>query len=145
MAPSRLLRSLLFLALPLLLLPCFISTPTTATHLATRDFVTLEAQPSASLVQVATSYKSTRMFLSEVYEAKTPFQLIGLDWQQALPTGTAAALGAAGRRFAEKCTVENTAHVKGRRHEQQPDEQVLNFDGRNGQQEHTAITAEGNE
>ncbi len=86
------LRKLWALAVPLLFIPAFLSTPTTATHVRTDDFVTLEAQPSASIVQVGPSYKSTRMFLSEVYEAKSPFQLIGLDWQQALPQGTAATL-----------------------------------------------------
>lgn len=93
MAPMAFPRKLLALAAPLLLLvPCFMSTPTTAVHLKTDDFVTLEAQPSASATPLAPSYKSTRMFLSEVYEAKSSFQLIGLDWQQALPKGTDATL-----------------------------------------------------
>ncbi len=85
-------RKLLALVVPLLLLPCFVGTPTTATHLEIGDFVILEAEASASATPLAPSYKSTRMFLSEIYEAQAPFQLIGLDWQQALPTGTAAAL-----------------------------------------------------
>lgn len=59
-------------------------------HLATDDFLTLETEPFAATTPLAPSYKTSRTYLSQVYEAKTPFQLLGLDWQQALPKETEA-------------------------------------------------------
>lgn len=90
MAHKRIILSLSALVLTL----GFLSrgTPTQAGHLTTNDFVTLEAEPTASIVQIAPSYKTTGMYVSKVYEAKTSFQLLGLNWQQALPKGTAANL-----------------------------------------------------
>ena len=57
-----------------------------------------------------------------------------------LPAGPAAALGAAGRRLAEKSAVEDAPHVPRRRYEERANQDILNFDGSEGK-EHEELTA----
>ena len=68
------------------------STPTRSTHVLAEAFITLEQEPSASIIEVGPHYKTDRMFLSEIYEADYAFQLLGLNWQAAIPEGTAATM-----------------------------------------------------
>ena len=60
--------------------------------------------------------------------------LQGIDIE--LTAGPAAALGAAGRRFAEEGPVKNPAYVEGCRDEQRTNQEILNFDGSKGEQKH---------
>lgn len=92
MAILKKFKCLAALAVPLLVLALFRGSPTVAVHLSTDDFVTLETEQTASTSAVATTYKSNRSYVSEIYETQHAFQLLGLNWQQALPKGTTAGL-----------------------------------------------------
>ncbi len=80
----------------LLLLPFFAflgtGTSTRSTHLKTEDFYVLSQAPSASLMELGPHYEESGVFLSEIYESDHPFELLGLNWQQNLPSGTEAHL-----------------------------------------------------
>lgn len=67
-------------------------TPTYAGTLQTDDFVILQREPSASIMQLGPHYKNSGLFVSEVYEADHSFELLGLNWQQKLPEGTEAGI-----------------------------------------------------
>lgn len=61
-----------------------------ASHVETNDYITLNLEPSASVLQIAPHYQESRIFLSKVYEADHEFQLLGLNWEQELPKSTIA-------------------------------------------------------
>lgn len=66
--------------------------PTVSSHLKTEDYVVLQREPTASLVELGPHYANTGLFVSQVYEADHTFELLGLNWQQKLPEGTEAGL-----------------------------------------------------
>lgn len=47
--------------------------------------ITLEREETASVIELEPRYKSESVFLSKIYEAEFPFQLLGLTWAQDLP------------------------------------------------------------
>ncbi len=61
-----------------------------SSHVETHDYITLNLEPSASVLEIAPHYQDSRTFLSKVYEADHEFQLLGLNWEQELPKSTAA-------------------------------------------------------
>lgn len=85
----RLWLTILFLPLLVIL---GLGTPSRATHLSTEDFYTLSQAPSASIMELGPHYEGTGVFLSQIYEADHSFELLGLNWQQSIPTGTDAHL-----------------------------------------------------
>lgn len=54
--------------------------------------LTLDLEESASLNSLESHYKGQSTFLSEVYEAEFPFELLGLTWMQELPGSSDAHL-----------------------------------------------------
>lgn len=66
--------------------------PIRATHAEADALITLDRLPTASIMEVGTRYANNKLFVSKIYEADYAFQLLGLNWEQALPEGTGAAL-----------------------------------------------------
>lgn len=54
--------------------------------------LTLDLEDSASLTSLSDRYKNQSTFLSEVYEAEFPFELLGLTWMEELPGSSDAHL-----------------------------------------------------
>lgn len=68
------------------------STPSSSTHIVGDQSLTLPLEPSASLMEIGAHYQTERRFVSNVYEADNAFELLGLNWEEALPEGTSASL-----------------------------------------------------
>ena len=86
------------LALPVLAL-LGSGSPMSSTHIQGDQSLTLPLEPTASILGEAESsiklgahYQTERRFVSNVYEADNSFELLGLNWEEALPEGTSAAL-----------------------------------------------------
>jgi hypothetical protein len=54
------------------------------------ELLSLDFQETASVMEIAPHYESTKSYLSPVYDAEQPFQLLGLNWQEEIPAETAA-------------------------------------------------------
>jgi hypothetical protein len=67
-------------------------TPTRIETLNEERVLTLDLEDSASLTSLGDHYKTQTTFLSEVYEAEFPFELLGLTWMQEVPTSSDALL-----------------------------------------------------
>ncbi len=79
------------LALPVLAL-LNVGAPAHSTHIQGDQSLTLPFEPTASLIEMGARYQTERRFVSNIYEAEHSFELLGLNWEQALPKGTSAAL-----------------------------------------------------
>ncbi len=66
--------------------------PTRIETLDEDRILTLDLEDSASLTSLGDHYKTQTTFLSEVYEAEFPFELLGLTWMQEVPTSSDALL-----------------------------------------------------
>lgn len=80
----------------LLLLPAFYilsqGTQTQGFHIQGDQSLTLPLEPTASIIEMGPHYKTEHRFLSNVYEAEQNFELLGLNWEEALPEGTSASI-----------------------------------------------------
>ena len=87
-------RLLLLLVPSLLMLLAMAVTgaPSSTEHIVGEQLITLEREPSASIIEIGPHYQNSRTFISKVYEAEQTFQLLGLNWDAVLPKETAAAL-----------------------------------------------------
>lgn len=66
--------------------------PVRGGHIEGAEFLTLEPLPVASTESTESQYETSSNFISPVFEAPHEFQLLGLNWQQSLPEGTAAGI-----------------------------------------------------
>jgi uncharacterized membrane protein len=69
-----------------------LSSAPNSTHVDTEELITLDLQPSASVMELKPHYEEEKTFLSEIYESEHSFQLLALNWEQELPQETAASL-----------------------------------------------------
>lgn len=60
-------------------------------RLQLKNVLTLEQEPLASNASMVPEYKSTSTFVSEIFETQT-FQLLSLNWEEEIPSETAANL-----------------------------------------------------
>ncbi len=79
------------LALPMLTM-LLKSTPSSSTHIIGDQSLTLPQELTASIIEVGPHYQTDRRFVSDVYNADKSFELLGLNWEEAIPEGTTAAI-----------------------------------------------------
>lgn len=79
------------LALPMLAL-LLKGTPSSSTRIVGDQSLTLPLEPTASIIEVGPHYQTDRRFVSDVYSADKSFELLGLNWEEALPEGTSASI-----------------------------------------------------
>lgn len=79
------------LVLPLLVVLSH-GTPSHSTHIEGDQVLQLPLEPLASIIEVGPHYQTERRFVSTVYEADQNFELLGLNWEEALPQGTSASI-----------------------------------------------------
>lgn len=79
-----------------LLLPAFLllsqGTETQGFHIQGDQQLSLPLEPTASILEVGPHYKTEHRFVSTIYEAEHSFELLGLNWEEVLPTGTSASI-----------------------------------------------------
>lgn len=84
------MRKLIFsFLLTLLILP---GQPVKSEKIITDDLIVLNQEKTAALSVMSAYYEDAGTFMSPIYEAKFPFDLLGLAWAEELPDGTAAEL-----------------------------------------------------
>lgn len=90
---SKILKSLAaVVTLALLAIGGGLGSAEKAGHVETTDYLTLDLEPMASVVELAPHYKTEKTFISKVYEADQEFQLLGLNWDQQLPQSTKSSI-----------------------------------------------------
>lgn len=67
-------------------------TPSSSFHKEGEALLTLPLSATASIIELGPHYESEYRFLSEVYETEQAFELLGLNWSEALPVETEAAI-----------------------------------------------------
>jgi len=80
----------LLLAVPLLFWITQPATPVRGGHVDGADYLTLDPVATAATGEFESKYETSSNFISPVFDAPHEFQLLGLNWQQTLPEGTAA-------------------------------------------------------
>jgi len=87
------MRKLVLLIASLLLsLPFFTGNSVESGHIDGESLLMLDMAPTASITDAGTLYEDSKLFVSQVYEAKSPFQLLGINWTESLPKGTEAGI-----------------------------------------------------